>query len=85
MTASLEVIVGILVVVLLAFTSVALWVGLAALFGERLGRCPRCGRRALTVGGCLHAAGCPPSFYEHIEHLGHVMRAWADEVHLRHH
>lgn len=82
MALAAEVVGGILAAVLLVLTMVALWVGYGALFGGRVGKCPRCGRFAVTVGRQFHPGGCPISLQQHIESLG---SAWSHEVHFRHH
>ena len=60
--------------VLLAFTTLALWVGLVGLLGERFGRCPHCGHLVVSAGEEFHPAGCPSSFPEHIDHLKHLVQ-----------
>lgn len=55
---------------LLAFTAVAMVVGLLAIFtGERWERCRECGSSGLTIDGVRHPDGCPDRFPLHLHPL----------------
>ncbi|HVB04821.1 MAG TPA: hypothetical protein VNF07_01025 [Acidimicrobiales bacterium] len=41
---------------------------IAAVFGERFERCPRCEHYAMTVGGLAHPQGCPAERHGRLEH-----------------
>lgn len=81
MALAVELVGGTLAAVLLALATIGLWLGYVALFGERAGKCPRCGRLAVTVGRQFHPAGCPVPPHRHLEH---GTSAWHG-IHLRHH
>jgi hypothetical protein len=79
----MEIVAAVLVALLLAFTAIALlWGAIGGLFGERIERCPRCGRLDLTFGGSHHPWGCPLTGWERAAHLGRVL---SSHGHLRHH
>ncbi|HLH99581.1 MAG TPA: hypothetical protein VKV06_02270 [Acidimicrobiales bacterium] len=73
MNVVLWIVAGGLAVLLLAFTAVAIIVGLLAVFtGERWERCPECGTPGLTIDGLRHPDGCPHRLPVHV-HLHHSM------------
>ncbi|HEY6474915.1 MAG TPA: hypothetical protein VIY26_18625 [Acidimicrobiales bacterium] len=83
MAVGAEVIAGILVALLLLATALTLFLGfMGAVFGERVERCSRCGRRTLAVKGQAHPHGCPQTA---AEHAAHVVHAASHHVPLRHH
>jgi hypothetical protein len=44
---------------------------LSVLAGERLRRCPHCGRVAMTAQGAVHSDRCPPPLHERLAHAWH--------------
>jgi hypothetical protein len=83
MAGSIEALVAFVSVLLLAATSLALFLGLVGgLAGERFERCPRCKHFGLTVGGRMHGDGCPSTLHRRLVHLAH---ASFHDLHLRHH
>jgi hypothetical protein len=86
MVLSMEVVAGVLVAVLLVFTTYAMAAGIeGALFGERFARCTRCGRLGMTLGGQRHPRECPPSLLDRATRLVHGVHLSFHNPHLRHH
>ncbi len=83
MAMTAEVIAGILVVLLLVATVLALVIGtLGGVFGEGFERCGRCGRLTLSIKGEAHPDGCPVTPYSQVTHVAH---AAMHHAHFRHH
>lgn len=55
---------------------------ICAVFGERVGRCPRRHHYAMTLDKKLHERGCPPGLHERFEH---AITFAQHQPHLHHH